>query len=646
MPQPIKRDITNKSLLIGCSEETFCSDGAATHVCDNPKHFCWVGITACNAGDWLLVEETAAPINQVTTPSPIDAETVEDDATPTSIETTPSSLAPIENNNSLPTLTPSILIIESITNAPADQPTPDNDATASEPDRFSIKQSFCAENYIELIQECAILDTCNKSPCPDGLTCFKNVLCDRPANTSPGLSAVDDVESPFPSPSPVSPTDLPTTTQVTQSPETKVPSQQPTAFVLSEEEVAQRMSNPNNYCARNLQEILTTCSYALKTCNADDPMCELGTNCFGNIICPGPTNAPAPKTPISVPVIVTTLEPIVIQVEDTAPINPAAQSYCAESGELVQSTCATGFTCNEGSHTCPFGTSCFSNVVCEALQNDLSEPLPSWNIETATIAPISEKPQIKEFTGNYCAESEDVIQSTCKEALICDDGFGTCPFGTFCFSNIVCKALQVQNDETLESSAEECKDLCLKPIESSDCEYVLSLGLEILPCTGMSTQYEQETSMDQICSGTGDCGTSLNLNNCDVNEDLYMRVDVSKCIEAGLGRSGVILSDSSNSITTPASAAESGSLDASDPSASTNDESKANNAPAEKPKEKPNEPIVYSWDDPPNNTTRVEQVDNQAEIDSWWIMKEESGAVGLKAQVVSVVFVGMLLMMQ
>lgn len=655
-----------------CSEETFCSDGAATHVCAGEKEFCWVGITACDAGDWLLAKDSPSPIISSLapisdmTPAPIDSAALEDDMTMTPIAAPiavasldEGSTAPIENKDIFPTFTPSVLSGD-MTDAPAESTIPSDSDTATEPDRFSMKQSFCAESYIHLIQECEILETCNTKQCPSGLTCFKNVLCDRPANTAPGSITIDyDIETPapapaipesgtsIPSPSPVSATNspvlallltkdtvMPTITQVTLSPETRQPSQQPTIFSLSEEEVAQRMSNPNNYCARSLQEILTSCSYALKTCNADDPMCGLGTNCFGNIICPSPTNAPSAV----VPVIITTLEPIAVGVDDAATRNPATQSFCAESEDLVQSTCATGFTCNEGPHTCPFGTSCFTDVVCEALQNNGdSSALPSLNTGTSTpAARIGESPQTTEFTGNYCAESEDTLQSTCEEALVCNDGFGTCPFGTFCFTNVVCKALQVTNNESAaisqpSSDEEGCDNLCLKPIDAGDCDYILSMGLDILPCTGVTTEFEQETSMDQVCSGTGRCGTSLDLNNCDTNEDLYMRVDASSCIEAGVGKSGVILTDSSQTVSTSASitAPETPEsfADTKAPPSSTPAEPNTNDASSEQPKDE-SEDIVYPWDNPSKNSIREDQdkPENQAEIDSWWIL-QEAGAV-------------------
>jgi hypothetical protein len=659
-----------------CSEETFCSDGAATHVCEKDTEFCWVGITACDAGEWLLGQETPSPILSTSAPffegtlSPVASATIdaETSAPIQSAAIDEETIAPIESGGSFPTFAPSITT-ETTTNAPAEPTITNNVTTTSdEPSRFHIQQSYCAENYIHLIQDCLVLEICNNSPCPDGLSCFKNVLCDKPATDDPGSIAIDDIitpapiiaerVTPLPSPSPVASTDspvllllltqdtatptslslAPSLRPITLSPETKDPTQQPTMFSLTEAEVAHRMSNPNNYCARDIQEIRTTCSYALRTCNDDDPMCDLGTNCFGGIICPGPTNSPTTTPLVSTPVITTTLEPIALSVDDAANINPAAQSYCAESGELVQSTCATGFTCNEGPQTCPFGTSCFSNIVCEALinQND--------STDKTTIAPIENSDESKEFVGNYCAESEEMVQSTCKDAIICNDGFGTCPFGTFCFSNVVCKELQGQNDQSKDNSESssnggpteenECNDLCMKPLDSGDCDYILSMGLQILPCTGMSTENEKETGMDQICAGTGRCGTSLDLNNCDTNEDLYMRVNVSFCVEAGLGSSGVLLPDTSQSISTPASVdsetAET-QTDATGFPAATTVASDVNHTVIETEKP-PDDPIVYPWDQPSKNVTSNKG--NQAEIDSWWIL-QEAGASGRRIRIIT-----------
>lgn len=523
-----------------------------------------------------------------------------------------------------PTFEPTITAIEITTNAPIattiisndDTSIPNESDTLNELDRYSMKQSFCAENYIHLIQECSILQTCNKSPCRDGLTCFKNVLCDEPANVDIEPATNDEIietpapiasepDTPIPSTSPVIETESPVTQRPTLSPQTRSPTQQPTSFVLSEAEVAQRMSNPNNYCAKNLQEILVSCSYSLMTCNEGE-ICPVDTYCFGNVVCPSPTNAPTTDFPV-----ISTIEPVDVVIDGETTVNPAAQSYCAENEDTIQLTCATAFSCDEGSHTCPIGTSCFSNVVCEDLQNEKasSDSLPSWNIETPTT--IASQPESSESNtfGNYCAENEAMIQSSCAEAVTCNMGFGSCPLGSYCFSNVLCEALQ-----TASLHSEECTDLCLKPVDSSDCDYILSIGLTILPCSGMSASYERETGTDQVCAGTGVCGTSIDLNNCG-NEDLYMRVDVSDCMEAGLGRSGVLLLDLSQSAATDAI------MEATEaPTTTISESSDVNDLSTLKPTMRPVE-IVYSWEDPAKNNTR----ENQGEIDSWWIM-EESGA--------------------
>ena len=575
-----------------CSESTFCSGGAVTHVCENENELCWVGITACDAGDWLLTEETLMPI--VSTPSPIEQ---------TTIVETPSPSA----------------VLDIITKTPIVPTRFDSStATSSELDRFSTKQSLCAKDYIHLLQQCATLVTCNTSPCPDGHLCFKNVLCDKPNNYAPESVVADELEtlapiSTEPSPPPIlptmspvaittltpetqNPTEQPTRLSITTlSPETQNPTEQPTRITLSDAEIAQRMSNPNNYCAKTFNEIFTTCSYGLKTCNDDDPMCPMGTYCFGNIVCPSPTNSPSTKPPVSV--AITTLEPITAVIDDKASEDPAAQSYCADSEEAVQSTCATGFTCNKGSHTCPFGTSCFSNVVCEALQNQAP-------------ALLEETSQNNSFAGNYCAESESMLQSTCEHAIACTGQYGTCPLGTFCFFNVVCEALQVHNEEAAKlTDDDECNDLCLDPVIPADCDYILSMGSNILPCTGINTTYEKETDMDHVCVGMGRCGTNLNMNNCDTNQDLFVRVAVSKCEEAGLGRSGVLFSDVSNIISTPANVAEPARTE----TQTLSTEASSNTT---------NNPIVYSWEEP----TKSSNIKNQDEIDSWWIMVEERSA--------------------
>eukprot|EP00804_Cyclotella_cryptica_P025658 CCRYP_002874-RA/>CCRYP_002874-RA protein AED:0.20 eAED:0.20 QI:1951/1/1/1/1/1/2/161/633 len=568
-------------------------------------------------------------------------------------------------------------------------------------DRFSVRQSLCAENYIHLIDECLTLETCNESPCPDGLSCFENVLCAAPDNDQ-GSVTTDTIETPAPitveassNPAPLTPLpspllvkdtpfpvvateissspvlsllltstgtpSLPPEYQITPPPVSEYPTQQPTIFTLSAEEVAQRMSSPNNYCAKSLDQILTTCSYSLKTCNDGEEMCPLGTNCFGNVVCPGPTTPPTTQPPVVVPVVITTLEPTSVVVDDTPSVDPVAQSYCAESEDLIQSTCKTALTCNEGFGTCPVGFFCFANVVCEALvdQTDFIETHPSSSAEppktissstsisesSTTIAPTTARNEGEGSVGNYCAESESVLQATCKTAVTCNQGFGTCPVGFFCFSNVVCEALQVQSDETANiadatqstrapADVGECNDLCLIPLDPGECDSIMSLGLIISPCSSMSGPNEMETGINQVCAATGRCGTSLDLNNCDTTEDLYMRVDVSTCIASDIGSSGIVASDFSQSVSTVASiqAPEIAQTQASQTSATeapgnTTSVSNIDRSQAEEQQNQPYAPVTYSWEDPTKNDTR----DNQAEIDGWWIKKELDSAFGIES---------------
>jgi len=264
---------------------------------------------------------------------------------------------------------------------------------------------------------------------------------------------------------------------------------------------------------------------------------------------------------------------------------------------------------------------------------------------STSIAPTATSNDDGGFVGNYCAGSESVLQATCKTAVTCNEGFGTCPVGSFCFSSVVCEALQAQNDETANIAdgtqsttaptvVDECDDLCLVPLDPGECDSILSLGLNILPCSSMSGPNDMETGMDQVCVATGRCGTSLDLNNCDGTEDLYMRVDVSTCITSGIGSSGVVASDFSQSVSTVASiqAPETAQTEAFQTNATAvpgtaTSVSNIDRSQAEEQNNQPDNPFTYSWEDPAKNSTR----DNQAEIDGWWIKKELDSAYGRKS---------------
>jgi hypothetical protein len=654
-----------------CSEETFCSDGAATHVCANETQFCWVGITACDAGDWLFADSSGN-----------SSMTVNETLVPISGNV---SSAPIDFNIAAPTLPPGLLL-EGSSTAPVLMIS-DNFTMALSEDRFSVRQSFCAESYIQLIDECSSLQTCNDdAPCSDGLECYKNVLCDSADDTGAGNYTIETTApitfdapviaepvTPFPSPSVNVDTSLPVASSaisgspvlalllmstdspsesliISPPPVAKLPTQQPTIFTISSEEAAERMSNPNNYCAKSLDEILAGCSYTLKTCNDGDPMCPLGTNCFGNVVCPGPTSASITQPPISVPVpvMVTTLEPTANAANQEAAVetaaDAAAQSYCATSEDMVQSTCANGFTCNEGNWACPVGLFCFQNIVCGASQDQSiqTETIPSWSAETAATTPTSSSFEDTGSVGNYCATSQDLIQEQCKEAVVCNDDFGICPPNTFCYKNVVCEAVQGQSglsdpgSTAAPAGGEECDELCLKPVLPEDCDYILSLGLNILPCA-------LEIGLDQVCSGTGQCGTSLELDNCNVNEDLYMRVDVSACIDSGIGTSGVVVSDPIQSASTSATvfSVSTPQMTLNSPEADSlgvvaTETSEANvDSTATMEEQQPTSDIEYSWEEDSSENASEE---NKAEIDGWWI-KEEAGSAAMANQMQFLTFV-------
>jgi hypothetical protein len=118
---------------------------------------------------------------------------------------------------------------------------------------------------------------------------------------------------------------------------------------------------------------------------------------------------------------------------------------------------------------------------------------------------------------------------------------------------------QVHLNSMLPENPFECTGLCLMPIDSSDCGYILSLGLNIPPCNRIEVQN------GDACLATGRCETDLELNNCVNDQDIYIRVESSMCIDAGLlDGNGVISPSSSETQTAPSLSPSSLSIEGND----------------------------------------------------------------------------------
>jgi len=96
-----------------------------------------------------------------------------------------------------------------------------------------------------------------------------------------------------------------------------------------------------------------------------------------------------------------------------------------------------------------------------------------------------------------------------------------------------------QNAVTVIATTDDpCNNLCLQPLDIADCEYALTFP-NIMPCTGFPSLVQ----VGDLCTGTGECGTSLELDTCSNTLDFYWRVEPQRCIENGLTNgTGVILS--------------------------------------------------------------------------------------------------------
>ncbi len=520
-----------------CSPETFCSEGAALHKCPNPSEFCWVGITACDAGDWSAGGSV----------SPSGVDVISGTSVPSSFLT------------SSQTMESSFAVSSSVS------------STSSQKEEDDSPVIPCNEDQ----------------PCPSGYICSSNIIC-----------TADAASEPFPTPIPVETMPPSSFTQLSNAPtstatlntdiyETSMPSSAnqlspPTiSIILSEDEITQRLSNENNYCATSLSEVESSCSFDLQTCNVGDSMCSLGTFCFENILCTvsqGSTQAsPMPASTSTSPTPVSTSSGT--DEGSTTTTTTTAQKRCAPSLDQLLLTCDTAPTCSDS--VCPEGMFCFSELICASVESSTIAPativptnpspssIPTSLSSTTSLTTIpcdtdgNGNPSIPQ---NYCAKSREELQSSCSTAQTCNDNDAPCPSGSFCFPEVICECRQDTqttltfnfalptkmptpafnlelNDQNIAAPAatsDPCNNLCLEPLDPVDCEYALSLP-NIMPCTG----FPSIVQLGDLCTGTGICGTNSERNTCSNSLDFYWRLEPYRCIESGLANgTGVITAES------------------------------------------------------------------------------------------------------
>ena len=198
---------------------------------------------------------------------------------------------------------------------------------------ITIQQSYCATDYDQLLQNCAILSACNRyKSCPDGYMCFSNFMCTTVTMSKPAFAAAKvQITSP-PTPAPITSAPI-SNAPISNAPITHPPTQHPTISTPSDDEVAQRLTNMNKYCASSLSQVLSTCSRSLYLCNDRDTMSGVGTLCLEDIVCSdvAVTKAPvtADLTPIPTPSPMPKPVPSSNNNIGSSKVNSAvAQNYC------------------------------------------------------------------------------------------------------------------------------------------------------------------------------------------------------------------------------------------------------------------------------------------------------------------------------
>lgn len=344
------------------------------------------------------------------------------------------------------------------------------------------------------------------------------LITSPPTTSSLGASSTIATFSPSLTTLPPSLITMPSSKSPTQNQETlTLP---PTKHSLTEDEITDRLTNYNNYCAKSQDEVLSSCSYTLQTCNDLMMMCPVGTFCFYNILCPDPNPSAILTSSENQPNATTselrttspTPQPSFFPVTNSP--TQQLQNYCAGSSLELLSKCNTAPRCNEGDDPCPVNTMCFKDIICDVIQDETMQG------NQPTSAPT------------YVTSDHVTFHPTLS---------------------------QVHLNSMLPENPFECTGLCLMPIDSSDCGYILSLGLNIPPCNRIEVQN------GDACLATGRCETDLELNNCVNDQDIYIRVESSMCIDAGLlDGNGVISPSSSETQTAPSLSPSSLSIEGND----------------------------------------------------------------------------------
>jgi hypothetical protein len=141
----------------------------------------------------------------------------------------------------------------------------------------------------------------------------------------------------------------------TQKPAPSAPSGAPIApsnneeVTLSADELADRLQFAYSYCGSSLQDVQYNCSTTLKTCNADDPPCDVGQACFRNVICTthaasSENQLPLAESSSSATLASSSPSPIAPQSLDTvlcgqACLRPLSNEECAGAGNTVFPDC-------------------------------------------------------------------------------------------------------------------------------------------------------------------------------------------------------------------------------------------------------------------------------------------------------------------
>jgi len=150
------------------------------------------------------------------------------------------------------------------------------------------------------------------------------------------------------------------------------------------------------------------------------------------------------------------------------------------------------------------------------------------------------------YANNYCASSEEEVNTKCATSSLrtCNFGDPPCTQGSGCYKDMICKIIwsdiqfeSDQNEPEVETGRESrpesglllralvsCNGRCLRPLSDNECTSVVGDAVAFIPnCLSVA--------VGEMCEHQGECGVGANIHisKCPGDREIFMRVFVEQC---------------------------------------------------------------------------------------------------------------------